>query len=136
MKNNSGFTLIELMIVVAIIGTLGAIALPSYDNFMKKSGRSEAMVGLAKLADRQERFYLQNNIYATTLSNLGVSSGLTENSYYLLSIESADTAGFALQADANGAGAFGQAGDTTTSAGDCTVMELNSLDVKTPADCW
>ena len=136
MNNVKGFTLVELMIVVAIIGIVGAIAMPSYDSFMKKSGRSDAKVGLAKLADKQERFYLQNNTYATTLAALGVTSGLTENSYYLLSIVSADTVGFALQADANGGTATGQAGDTTTSAGDCTVMGLDSLNVKTPAACW
>ena len=44
--NNKGFTLIELMVVVAIIGIMGAIAYPSYDSYMKKSRRSDAKVAL------------------------------------------------------------------------------------------
>ena len=59
MKKQNGFTLIELMIVVAIIGVLSAIAYPSYQSYMKKSARADAKVGLTKLADKQERFYLQ-----------------------------------------------------------------------------
>ncbi len=136
MNNVKGFTLMELMIVVAIIGIIGAIAVPSYDSFMKKSRRADAKVGLAKLADRQERHYLQNNTYAASLGVLGMAGDLTENSYYQLSVVSANTTGFSLQADANGGTATGQAGDTTTSAGDCTVMGLDSLTLKTPAACW
>jgi len=127
----------ELMIVVAIVGIVGAIAMPSYDSFMKKSKRADAKVALAKLADRQERHYLQNNTYTTSLAALGMTSPfLTKKGYYLLSVVSADTTEFTLQADANGGAATGQAGDTTTSAGNCTVMGLDSLTVKTPAACW
>jgi len=137
MNNVKGFTLVELMIVVAIIGVVGAIAVPSYDSFMKKSKRADAKVGLAKLADRQERHYLQNNTYTTSLTALGITSGgLTEKGYYLLSVVASNATGFVLKADANGGAATGQAGDTTTSAGDCTVMGLSSLNVKTPAACW
>jgi type IV pilus assembly protein PilE len=135
-KKEKGFTLIELMIVVAIIGVIGAIAVPSYNSYMLKSRRSDAKVGMAKVADRQERYYLQNNTYTTSLADLGLTGDLTENSYYQLSVTSADVAAFELEADANGTGASGQGGDTTTSAGDCTVMVLDSLGVKTPADCW
>ena len=80
--NNKGFTLIELMVVVAIIGVLGAIGYPSYDSYMKKSRRSDAKVALQKMADRQERFYLQNNTYTNNAANAG-STG-TEKNYYLL----------------------------------------------------
>ena len=132
MNKNTGFTLIELMIVVAIIGIISAIAYPSYDGYMKKSRRSDAKVGLTAMADKQERFYLQNNTYTTNAANVG-GTGTDEN-WYVLSIDSADVNGFALTATAVAAGP--QAADTTTSSGDCTVMQLDSTGAKTPAACW
>ena len=130
--NNKGFTLIELMVVVAIIGIMGAIAYPSYDSYMKKSRRSDAKVALQKMADKQERFYLQNNTYTTNTANVGGTG--TEKNYYLLSIASADVNGFTLTATAVPGEA--QATDTTTNNGDCTVMQLTSAGAKTPNPCW
>ena len=132
MKNNKGFTLIELMIVVAIIGVLGAIAYPSYDSYMKKSRRSDAKVALSEMADKQERFYLQNNTYTANAANVG-GTGTAEN-YYLLSIDGADVNGFTLRATAVAGGP--QAGDNTTNNGDCTVMTLSAAGAKTPVACW
>ena len=130
--NNKGFSLIELMIVLAIIGVLGAIAYPSYDDYMKKSRRSDGKIGLQRMADRQERFYLQNNTYTTNTANVGGTA--TDENYYVLSIDSADVNGFALTATAVAGGP--QANDTTTSHGDCTVLQLTAAGAKTPAACW
>ena len=130
--NNKGFTLIELMIVVAIIGVLGAIGYPSYDSYMKKSRRSDAKVALQKMADRQERFYLQNNTYTTNAANVGGTG--TEKNHYVLSIDSADVNAFALTATAVAGGP--QANDTTTNNGDCTVIQLTAAGAKTPDPCW
>ncbi len=130
--NNKGFSLIELMIVLAIIGVLGAIAYPSYDSYMKKSRRSDAKVALQGMADRQERFYLQNNTYTTNTVNVGGTG--TDKNYYALSIASADVNGFALTATAVAGGP--QANDTTTNQGDCTVLQLTAAGAKTPNPCW
>jgi type IV pilus assembly protein PilE len=130
--NNKGFSLIELMIVLAIIGVLGAISYPSYDSYMKKSRRSDGKIALQRMADRQERFYLQNNTYTTNTANVG-GTGTDEN-YYVLSIDSADVNGFALTATAVAGGP--QAGDNTTSHGDCTVLQLTAAGAKTPVPCW
>lgn len=130
--NNKGFSLIELMIVLAIIGVLGAIAYPSYDDYMKKSRRSDAKIGLQRMADRQERFYLQNNTYTTDPANVG-GTGTKEN-YYVLSVDSADINGFDLTATAVPGGP--QANDTTTNDGVCTVLQLTAAGAKTPVDCW
>lgn len=138
MNKQNGFTLIELMIVVAIIGVLSAIAFPSYQSYMKKSARADAKVGLSKLADKQERFYLQNNTYTTSFTATGLNTSLTsEEGYYEFTITSDDlVSGFLLTATA--VSTKSQANDT-----DCTVMTLSSTSVKTPngvpagtKDCW
>ncbi len=138
MNKQKGFTLIELMIVVAIIGVLSAIAYPSYQSYMKKSARADAKVGLSKLADRQERFYLQNNTYTTAFDSTGMNiSSTSEEGYYKFTVTSDDlVSGYLLTATA--ISTKSQADDTG-----CTVMKLSSTSIKTPngvpagtKDCW
>ena len=63
-KNKSmGFTLIELMITVAIIGVLGAIAYPSYQDSVPKSRRAEGRRAMMEVLQQQERYMTQNNTY-------------------------------------------------------------------------
>lgn len=112
-----GFTLIELLVTVVIIGILAAIALPSYQNYVKKGRRTDAKTALLDLAAREERYFATNNQYATTLAPLGytpasdgsvavISSG---SSYYKLTIGTGST-GTAFNASADPTGA--QVGDT------------------------
>jgi type IV pilus assembly protein PilE len=63
-----GFTLIELMIVVVIIGVLAGIAYPTYRKHAKQTRRSDAQVALTQIANLQERFFTQCNYYAQTLA--------------------------------------------------------------------
>lgn len=112
-----GFTLVELMIVIAIIGIISAIAFPSYQSYMNKSRRSDAKVALSKMADRQERYYLQNNTYTTAVNDVGGAA--TIEGYYTLSINAADVNGFQLTATVVPGGQ--QANDT-----DCLLMYLSS----------
>ena len=77
---NHGFTLIELMIVVAIVGILGAIAYPSYQDSVRTSRRSDAMAALLEQSHRAER------LYATTGSYTGFSAtGTSAKNFYTLS---------------------------------------------------
>ena len=71
-----GFTLIELIIVMAIIGILAAVVYPSYSGYVRRSHRVEAKVALSELAQRQERYYTENLRYADNFTSLGVVSGV------------------------------------------------------------
>lgn len=91
-----GVTLLELMTVVMIIGVLSAIAIPSYRSYLMRAQRSDATAALLRVAQAQEKFYLQNNRYATNAQlSLAPPAGLglsgTEHGFYTLGLASTDT---------------------------------------------
>jgi type IV pilus assembly protein PilE len=73
MRRISGMTLIELMMVVAIVALLAAVALPSYQRYLARGIRSQAQQFLMDIAQAQEQFFLDQRSYAT---DLGVGPGL------------------------------------------------------------
>lgn len=82
-----GLTLIELMIVIVIVSILAAVAIPSYDNSVRKSRRAEAQSVLTSVMQQQERFFMNNMTYSTDLATVGftnLSSGsvVSENGFY------------------------------------------------------
>lgn len=85
-QKQSGFSLLELMIVVVIVAILAAIAVPSYRNFVLESTRSEGTAELLRVMDMQERFYTNQfpPSYTVTLTRLGFASDpvATENGNY------------------------------------------------------
>ena len=88
-KLSHGFTLIELMIVVAIIGLLAGIAYPQYGQYVIRGKRSEGRAALMDGAARLERFYSDNNRYATATNTIPSDAGIsstTESDYYDMSI--------------------------------------------------
>jgi len=79
-----GFTLLELMIVVAIIGILGAVGYPSYMKSVKKGQRADAIDSLLELAGSMEEYYMQNDTYTgATISNTTKKSKSSEGLYKL-----------------------------------------------------
>lgn len=83
--NNKGFTLIELMIAVAIIGILAAVVLPNYRNYVLESERTIMQADLYAIIELQERYYIDNYTYADDMSKLGfpvpAGSGFSYDSF-------------------------------------------------------
>ncbi|MWL88157.1 type IV pilin protein [Cupriavidus sp. SW-Y-13] len=69
-----GFTLIELMITVMIIGILAAVAIPQYQQFVTKARRAEAKSGLARVQGALERYFTVNNVYTLDPAALKLTS--------------------------------------------------------------
>ncbi|MDH5765169.1 MAG: type IV pilin protein [Gammaproteobacteria bacterium] len=127
MKNNNGFTLIELMIVVAIMAILATIAIPNYSQYVTETQRADAHTALLRMADLQERYYSNNNTYAANADIAQVGGTATENNHYTIAITSANVNAYTLVATATGS----QANDTP-----CVSITLTSAGAKTPAECW
>lgn len=109
-RRQAGITLIELMIVVVIIAVLGALAVPSYRDYVVRNNRSEAITQLLELASCQEKVYIKINRYDGT--RCGLNGGLTTpNGHYNITIATADAdQTFTLTATPQGAQATDDAG--------------------------
>ncbi len=140
-RKSPGFTLIELMITIAVIGILAAVAYPVYTDSITKSRRADAKAKLMEVAQRQERFYTERNLYTATLSELGYASGTlrSDSGYYTITVAATSGAGntiansFTLTATPTGS----QANDEK-----CRNFTLTHTNVKgisgsgTATDCW
>ena len=76
MKRHTGFTLIELMVVVAIVGILAMVAMPSYNDYMTRSRIPEAISRLSDAKVRMEQYFQDNRFYNTD-GGSGTTCGLT-----------------------------------------------------------
>lgn len=131
MTTHKGFTLIELMITVAIIGILAAIAYPSYQQYVLRANRAEAQAVLSETAQFMERYFTTNGTYVAGAVLSAVSpKGATGSAVkYDIDFSVTPTAtAFTLRAVPAG----GQASDT------CGTLTLSNTGVQTPATagCW
>lgn len=134
-RRSSGFTLVEMMIVVAIVAILAAVAYPSYRGFVMRSNRSDGKTALMRMAQNMERYFTVNNTYAgATLASSPPAatdvwgSTISPDGFYTLSLNPAPTATqYTVQAVARGT----QVQDTQ-----CATLTLDETGVKTPPECW
>jgi type IV pilus assembly protein PilE len=134
-----GFTLIELVITVAVLALIAALAVPSYRQYVLRSHRVEATTALMQLAAAQEKFYLQNDTYTTNLgappTGLGLSADaakwLTESGWYEIAVTAADDESYSATATIKAGG--GQDADTA-----CTSFTVTSTGARsaTQSKCW
>ncbi len=144
MRKLRGFTLIEILIAMAIVGILAAVALPSYRKYVQKSNRSDAKISMSRLATLEERFYFRENNYTANFAD--IVSGATANqpinsdggNYSIAlttSVSNGVISGWSMTATAQG----NQALDT-----DCKTFTLTSVGAKTATtsanaattQCW
>ena len=130
-RYESGFTLIELMITVAIVGILSAIAYPSYQQYLLRANRADAKAILMESAQFMERYFTTNNTYvgATVLSAVAPKGASVSSKKYDISFTDDPTASaYTLQAEPAGS----QDNDT------CGTLTLSSTGAQTPttAGCW
>ncbi len=92
---NAGFSLIELMLAVVVVGILAAVAIPSYNNYIVRGSRIAAQTELLTLATLEEKIYLNANAYSanvttaydgTSTGGLGVTSGMSSDGKYTFSL--------------------------------------------------
>jgi type IV pilus assembly protein PilE len=128
-----GFTLVELMITVAIVGILASVAYPSYVDFVSRSNRAEAQRELMRIANLQEQLYVDTHVYTDNMSLLGQSTDpyITESGNYSIDATvSANKDTFKLTATA--------IGSQLTADPDCTTLSVDETGNKTAetSTCW
>jgi type IV pilus assembly protein PilE len=131
-----GFTLIEAMIVVAILGIIVAFGYPSYRDQVMKSRRADGMGALLELADRMERHYSDVGTYTqadgSDVTVADVFPGFSSD-YYTLSIDSQDTIGFQVSSAPKGSQLKDKCGTFTLNSQGVQSVSGGSL----PTDeCW
>jgi type IV pilus assembly protein PilE len=141
-RHASGFTLIELMVVVSIVAVLGSLAVSSYRSYILRTNRTEARMALLSTQVAQEKYFLQNNQYAPDIATviaappagLGINltaAGVTSGGNYTVSFNAVTANTYTLQAVATGT----QTKDTAA----CLTFTINDQGARTPADstgCW
>jgi type IV pilus assembly protein PilE len=123
-----GFTLIDVLIAVAIVGILAAIAYPSYQSAVRKSNRAAAEAHLSDIAQRQQQFLLDQRSYAS-LSTLGVPTPATVVPYYTITITV--VAGPPPSFTASAAPIGSQAGDLSGAS-----LTITNTGLKGPSGAW
>lgn len=123
-----GFTLIELMIAVAVVGILAAIAYPAYTSNIVKSNRASAQAVLMEIAQKQSQYVVDNRAFASDLTTLGVTVPDKVANLYTISVAAPSTTPPSFTVTATPVSGKRQADDGT--------LTINSAGAKTPSDKW
>lgn len=128
MRKTKGFTLIELMITVAIIGILAAIAYPSYQNSVIKGNRAAAKAFMMEVVQRQTQYLLDQRSYASDIASLNLTptTEVSRNYDVAVATQAGPPPGFTVTATPK----------TTSRQKNDGTLTLTNTGVKTPADKW
>lgn len=132
---SQGFTLIEVLIAVAIVGILAGIAVPLYTQYIVDARRTDAMAFLSEVAGEQVRYFSSNNEYADSMAELGYAAdGVSPEGHYSVTVSNPDGgSSFLLTAEPVATGR--QANDS-----ECTAFTISHTGAKgssgTGVDCW
>jgi type IV pilus assembly protein PilE len=124
-----GFSLIDVLIAVVIVGILAAIAYPSYQFAMRKSNRAAAESYLADVAQRQQQYLLDQRSYASSVSTLGVAAPASVTTFYTIAVTV--TAGPPPSFTARATPIGSQAGDLSGQP-----LTITNTGVKGPSGAW
>lgn len=129
-----GFTLIELMIVISILAIVIAFGWPSYRDQVIKARRADGTIFLLELADLQERFFIDQGTYTTTIGDLGFASTTHEDGFYTATLAAGSTGTIATSFQLTATPQKGQANDS------CGNLILDSLGQRSVSGsgnhCW
>lgn len=142
MKKTTGFTLVELMIVIAIIAILAAVSYPAYNRYVDKARRIDAQKSLLEASQAMQRFYAEQSPFTYAGATLG-ATGIYPNqvpltggtAFYQLSIQTQSQTAFTLRATPIN----GQIGDgylEITSTGEMRWDQDNDSAISATENCW
>jgi type IV pilus assembly protein PilE len=140
LPQDSGFSLVELMIVVAIVGILAAVALPAYNNSVLRGGRAEGQAELLQVAAEQERFFSGANSYSTDATplvtpNVAGRDRTTQNGLWTISVDACGAGTIATCFVATATAVNAQVADS------CDTLTLSNTGIRgatgdTVNECW
>ncbi len=126
MKHAKGFTLIELMITVVIVGILAAVVIPSYQDYIVKSNRAAAQAFMVDLENREKQYLLDARVYTSTVSDLTTVPDNVSKFYTITIVDTLAPPAFTITAAP-------KAGSRQVGDGNLT---LDNTGAKTPSGKW